>query len=111
MKDIAMKKLQAHPGLLHVIFSDLRQHLGLVFWTLFALFSALTTVYLTHLNRELIAEREQLMRARDAIDVEFRHLVIEQTALSEHSRIETLAQRELGMRRATDDQEVLVPWR
>ncbi|RUO33479.1 cell division protein FtsL [Aliidiomarina sanyensis] len=111
MKRIDLKKLQAHPGLLQVIFSDLRHYRGLVFWSFVAIVSALTTVYLTHLNRELLAEREQMMRQRDAIDVEFRHLVIEQTALSEHSRIETIAQRELGMRRPSDDQEVLVPWR
>ncbi|WP_194756268.1 cell division protein FtsL [Aliidiomarina indica] len=111
MKKIDLKRLHAHPGLLQVIFSDIRQYRGLVFWVLLAILSALATVYLTHLNRELLAEREQLMRQRDAIDVEFRHLVIEQTALSEHSRIETIAQRELGMRRPADDQEVLVPWR
>lgn len=98
-------------SLLRVIAEDLRHFRGLIMLALLALSSALMVVYMSHLNRELIVEREELIQARDALDVEWRHLVIEQTALAEHNRIEQLAVRNLAMQRPDDDQEVLVPWR
>lgn len=100
-----------HSGLLKVLLTDFRQFRGLLCWALLALVSALVTVYLTHQHRELMVEREQLLQERDELDVEWRHLVVEQTALTEHSRIEELARRELGMQRPDEAQEVLVPWR
>lgn len=106
-----MKQLNPHRGLLQVLLSDLARYRGLVFWCIVLVISALATVYITHLNRELMAERESLLQQRDALDVEWRHLVLEQTALAEHSRIERLASRELGLQRPRDEQEVLVPWR
>lgn len=111
MKKLDLKRFDTHQGLLQIIWSDIQHYRGLVLWSVIALVSALAAVYLTHLNRELLAEREDLLRERDAIDVEYRHLVLEQNTLGEHSRIETLAQRELGMQRPTEQQEVLVPWR
>ncbi|MFU8784362.1 cell division protein FtsL [Aliidiomarina sp.] len=111
MKKLDLKRFDTHQGLLQIIWSDIQHYRGLVLWCVIALVSALAAVYLTHLNRELLAEREDLLRERDAIDVEYRHLVLEQNTLGEHSRIETLAQRELGMQRPTEQQEVLVPWR
>lgn len=111
MKKLDLKRFEAHQALLQIILADIKQYRGLLVWLVVALGSALLTVYLTHLNRELLAEREELLKYRDAIDVEYRHLVIEQTTLSSHNRIESLAQRELGMQRPTEAQEVLVPWR
>ncbi|MCL4410723.1 cell division protein FtsL [Aliidiomarina haloalkalitolerans] len=111
MRKIDLKKIPAHKGLLQVIAHDLRLYRGLLLWSSLALLSGLAAVYLTHINRELVAQREQVLQHRDALDVEYRHLIIEQNSLGEHSRIETIAQRQLGMRRPTDAQEVLVPWR
>lgn len=105
-----MNKLQ-QASLLQVIGKDLRRLRGLLVLSLLVLSTALMVVYMSHLNRELMAEREQLLQQRDALDVEWRHLVIEQSALAEHSRIEQLAQRNLSMQRPGDAQEVLVPWR
>jgi len=111
MKKIDLKKMSGHRGLLQVIASDLKHYRGLLIWGTIALASGFSAVFLTHMNRELIAEREQVLQYRDSLDVEYRHLIIEQNALSEHSRIETIAARQLGMQRPTDAQEVLVPWR
>ncbi|RUO26627.1 cell division protein FtsL [Aliidiomarina minuta] len=100
-----------HSSLLRVIYQDLVRFRGLLFWALLVLISSLAVIYLTHANRELIAERETLLQARDELDVEWRHLVIEQSSLAEHSRIEHLATRDLNMQRPGEEQEVLVPWR
>lgn len=97
--------------LLQVIAADMRAHAGLLTLLALTLATGLAVVYLTHLNRELVAEREVLLQQRDELDVEWRHLVVEQTALAEHSRIEQLATRNLQMQRPDDDQEVLIPWR
>ncbi|RUO30571.1 cell division protein FtsL [Aliidiomarina sedimenti] len=105
-----MSRLQ-QSTLLHVIRQDLGRHLGLLTLTALTVATSLGVIYLTHLNRELVADREELLQQRDALDVEWRHLVIEQTALAEHSRIEQLATRNLSMQRPQEDQEVLVPWR
>jgi cell division protein FtsL len=42
------------------------------------------------------------------LDVEWRHLVLEQSALSEHNRIETLVEKKLDMHRPEPDEEVMV---
>ncbi|MBA3987585.1 cell division protein FtsL [Aliidiomarina maris] len=105
-----MSRLQ-HISLLKVIGDDIMRLKGLMLLSVLLLITAMSVVYLSHLNRELMAEREVLLQQRDALDVEWRHLVIEQTALAEHNRIEQLAQRNLSMQRPDDKQEVLVPWR
>ncbi|WP_113907078.1 cell division protein FtsL [Aliidiomarina celeris] len=104
-------KLPIHTHLLVEMLRDLNRYRGLVFWTALAVASALVVVFQAHQYRELMAERETLLKARDALDVEWRHLTVEQNALSEHSRIEQLALRQLNMQRPTEAQEVLVPWR
>lgn len=105
-----MSRLQ-QTNLLHIILADLKRLRGLLLLTVLLVVSSLVVVYLSHQSRELMAEREDLLRERDALDIEWRHLVIEESALAEHSRIEQLAQRNLQMQRPDDDQEVLVPWR
>ena len=98
-------------SLLTVISEDLGRIRGLLTLSALLLITALAVVYLSHLNRELMVEREQLLQQRDELDVEWRHLVVEQTALAEHNRIEQLAQVDLQMQRPAENQEVLVPWR
>ncbi|MCC5855800.1 MAG: cell division protein FtsL [Idiomarina sp.] len=106
-----MIRLSLHTQLISELYRDLKRYRGLLFWTGVALVSALVIIYQTHQYRELMAERETLLRERDLLDVEWRHLIVEQNSLSEHSRIEQLATRDLGMGRPRDEQEVLVPWR
>ena len=105
-----MNKLQ-QTSLLNVISEDLARVRGLLILSALLLVTALAVVYLSHLNRELMVERELLLQQRDELDVEWRHLIIEQTALAEHSRIEQLAQANLQMQRPAESQEVMVPWR
>jgi cell division protein FtsL len=42
------------------------------------------------------------------LDVEWRHLIIEQSALTEHNRIERAVQEKLNMRRPNREDEVLL---
>lgn len=105
-----MSRLQ-QTNLLRIILADLKRLRGLLLLTALLVITSLMVAYLSHQSRELMAEREDLLRERDALDIEWRHLVIEESALAEHSRIEQLAQRNLQMQRPDDEQEVLVPWR
>jgi cell division protein FtsL len=51
---------------------------------------------------------ERLMQGKDQLDVQWRNLILEQSALTEHNRIETLVSKELDMRRPVADDEVVV---
>ncbi|MDT7525934.1 MULTISPECIES: cell division protein FtsL [Idiomarinaceae] len=98
------------PALSMVIVDDLRQHLLLVLLFLALVASALAVIYVAHGHRLLVTERDQLLSERDQIDIEWRHLQIEQNTLTEHSRVERIAVQQLEMVRPQADEEVLVPW-
>lgn len=44
-----------------------------------------------HHTRLLTAQREQLVLERDALDIEWRNLILEENALGDHSRVERIA--------------------
>jgi cell division protein FtsL len=98
------------PSLLTVLFSDLRQQKLVLLLFTCIIATAFTVIYVAHANRLLTIERDELLSQRDQIDIEWRHLQIEQTALTEHSRVERIASQRLGMVRPEGEQEVLVPW-
>ena len=62
----------------------------------------------SHHNRQQVIALEDLMQEKDELDVEWRNLVLEQRALTEHNRIETLVEKQLDMYRPTADDEVVV---
>lgn len=70
--------------------------------------SAFTVISTTHNNRQLSIQLEGLMQQQDELDVQWRHLVLEQSALTEHNRIENLVNRELKMFRPKPEDEVIV---
>jgi cell division protein FtsL len=70
--------------------------------------SAMLVVFTTHQTRQVISNKEQAMVERERLDNEWRNLLLEETALSEHSRVETLAERELEMKRPEPNKEVIV---
>ncbi|PTB90149.1 cell division protein FtsL [Pseudidiomarina aestuarii] len=98
------------PGLISVLVDDLRQQFVLVLLFLLVIVSALAVIYVSHAHRQLTIERDDLLSARDQLDIEWRHLQIEETALTEHSRVERIAEQRLDMVRPEGEQEVLVPW-
>ncbi|ASG66545.1 cell division protein FtsL [Idiomarina piscisalsi] len=101
---------QRYPSLTKMVLQDLVQHKWVVLLGAVVVMNALSIVYVAHLNRQLTAERDDLLSYRDTLDREWRHLVIEQNALTEHSRVERIAQEQLGMRDVTSDTEVMVSW-
>jgi cell division protein FtsL len=103
-----MTKPSANFNLLTIIATDLGRHLFLIVLYLSVIGSALAVVVTTHNNRQLLITHEQLIQEKDALDIEWRHLIIEETALTEHNRIERFVAEKLNMRRPTQADEKLV---
>lgn len=75
----------------------------------FALFlTAVTVVTTAHHTRLLTAQREQLVLERDALDIEWRNLILEENALGDHSRVERIATEKLQMQHVDPSQENIV---
>jgi cell division protein FtsL len=70
----------------------------LVLLLLANLMTAIAVVDARHRHRERFAELNALEKARDALDIEFGRLQIEQATVGESNRIELIASTRLGMR-------------
>lgn len=70
--------------------------LALLLWCA-VLASAAGVVWSRHRARELFVELEQLNRQRDQLDVTWGQLQLEQSALSQHARVESTARQRLDM--------------
>lgn len=91
-----------------IIVQDIVRHKWVAVLLVAAIGSALAVVELTHQNRQLTIAQDKLLQQRDAFEVEWRNLLIEQRALSEHSRVEELAQQQLQMTRPIGPQDIVV---
>lgn len=99
---------QTNFNLVGIVLTDLARHPVRVLLFLMMLFSAVGVILGTHHNRQLTIATEKLMSERDHLDVEWRNLVLEQSALTEHTRIESRVKKQLGMYRPTPVEEVVV---
>ena len=91
-----------------IIIEDLFTSNKLVLILLFAITaSALGTVWITHQTRGLVAEKGELVLQNQALENEFLNLKLEEATLSDNTRIEAIA-KQLGMQRATSEQEVVI---
>jgi len=72
------------------------------------LVSAILVVTTAHRTRLLTAQREQLVLERDALDIEWRNLILEENALGDHSRVERIATEKLQMQHVDPSQEIIV---
>ncbi|NAW69573.1 cell division protein FtsL [Vibrio sp. V27_P1S3P104] len=70
--------------------------------------SAMAIVFTTHHTRQSVTEKNTALQQRDHLDNEWRNLILEETALSEHSRVQDLASKELMMKRPDADKEVVI---
>lgn len=70
--------------------------------------SALAVVYAKYQSRTLFVELQSLNRARDAMDVEWGQLQLEQSTWTDHGRIEGVARSRLGMLLPEPNQIVVV---
>jgi len=70
--------------------------------------SAIGNVYVKHQRRTLVVELHALGNERDAMQVEWGQLQLEQSTWATHDRIQALAASRLGLRMPTSDSLVLV---
>jgi cell division protein FtsL len=59
--------------------------------------SAMAVVELRHESRVLYAQLQKLQQERDALNVEWGQLLLEEGAWAQHRRIESVARAQLGM--------------
>ncbi|OBT07346.1 cell division protein FtsL [Vibrio sp. UCD-FRSSP16_10] len=71
-------------------------------------FTAITVVLTTHMTRQVISQKDQELEQREQLDEEWRNLILEENALSEHSRVQKIATSDLEMKRPDSDKEVIV---
>ncbi|EPE37729.1 cell division protein [Candidatus Photodesmus katoptron] len=79
-----------------------------VFLLSLVLLNAIGVVYITHYSRQEISEKNQILLERDKLSNEWRNLLLEETALSDHSRIYDIAKKELGMKRPSTGKEIVI---
>ncbi len=103
-----MTESKTHFNLLLIMVSDLARHKLRVLLFLLVVVSALCVILSSHHNRQQNIALEQLMKQKDELDIEWRNLVLEQRALTEHNRIENMVQKKLNMHRPQPDEEVVV---
>lgn len=70
--------------------------------------TAIMVVTTTHKTRLLTAQREQMVVERDALDIEWRNLILEENALGDHSRVERIAKDKLQLQHVDPAQENIV---
>ena len=90
------------------ILRDLGRHkFQLILW-LAILGTAMTIIVMTDETRLLTINLNQLLEDRDKLDIEWRHLVLEQNALAEHSRVSDIARDKLEMARPSPLKEQII---
>lgn len=95
--------------LISIIANDLLNHGKLPLILLLAVqVSAILVVTTTHQTRRLTAEREQMVLEKNALDIEWRNLILEEKVLGNHSRVERIAIEKLQMRYVDPSQENIV---
>jgi cell division protein FtsL len=91
-----------------LVLTDLWRHKGMVAMALVNLGCAFAVILTVHHARQGTIALEQLLERQDQLQVEYRHLLLEENALAEHSRIERLASNRLEMIRPTPELEQVV---
>ncbi len=103
-----MISLKQNFELVTIILTDMTRNLFRVLLVIAVLGSAIAVILSTHHNRQMLIQMESAMQERDSLDVEWRNLVLEQGALSEHNRIESIVKKQLDMYRPSPEDEVVV---
>ena len=90
------------------ILRDLGRHKFQVILALAIIGTAMTTIVMTNETRLLTITLNQLQDERDKLDIEWRHLLLEQNALAEHSRVSDIAKSKLQMARPSPLKEKII---
>lgn len=70
---------------------------GLVLLIVAVLASAMAVVYIKNFNRHLFGELQSQVQTRDELQVEWGQLLLEQNTWAAASRVQTIAEKQLGM--------------
>ena len=88
--------------------SKYRRSLGTVLLIGLVMASALGVVYAKHQSRKLFVELGAAQKARDAMNIEWGQLQLEQSTLETHGRVENMSRTKLGMEIPGPDRVVVV---
>lgn len=69
---------------------------------------AAAVVSLRHYNRQEFAQLQALRVERDALNIEWSKLLLEEGAWSQHPRVELTARKRLGMQLPTAEQMIII---
>lgn len=96
-------------GLVGVICSDILRNAKVpMILLIVVLATAILVVMAAHHTRLLTAQREQLVLEKDALDIEWRNLILEENSLGDHSRVERIATEKLKMQHVDPSQEKII---
>lgn len=101
-------KITVDSQLVKIIFQDIGKYKLAMGLLLLNVLAAFAVVHWAQLNRQMVIQQDVLLQQRDDIDLHWRRLLVEQRALAEHSRVESIARQRLDMERPTTDAEVVV---
>ena len=76
--------------------------------SLAVLFSAVAVVYAKYASRKYFVELQSLRTEREAVDVEWGRLQLEQSTWATHSRVERIARKKLDMRLPVADEIMVI---
>lgn len=97
------------PNLAKIILLDLFSAGRLPLLMLLLIFAtAMAVVFVTHHTRQMISAKDTALVERERLDDEWRNLLLEENALSEHNRVQKVAIGELEMTRPDPDKEVVI---
>lgn len=103
-----MNDVKTNFSLVTIISAELARHPIRVLLYLAVMVTAAAVILSSHHNRQMLIAIESLMQEKDQLDVEWRHLILEQSALTEHNRVESMVSKQLGMHRPTPEEEIVV---
>ena len=92
-----MSEVRVH--LAKEIVADLWRHKLQIFLSVAVLVTAFAVILVSNMTRGLTAKQNDLMAEEDRLNIEWRHLLLEQGTLAEHSRVASLAMDKLQMGR------------
>ena len=99
MSKVARKQQIKPPFLLtHLVSSVFKTNLLTMVIALVTLASAFALIVLSHKQRNLYGDLEQLHTERNQLDKQWRQLRLEQRVWAEHTRLEDVATQQLGMK-------------
>ena len=93
------------------VLSDLGRHPWTLLLALIGIASAFAVVLTSHHARLQNILLERQLEANDQLEIEWRHLLLEENALGEHSRVSRIAEQQLNMHApsAKDEKVVRLP--